>query len=325
MYLTSQGKEIVKNIFDKYTVNAVLIFDFQNIKYYFFKDRSLNKDDVFAYIVWNNLKSEVIQHPKEIDEKSYYGIYLNDISYEKYKRIKSTFKFKDISKVVNELRQIKSIEEINKMKKAGKITDEILLTALSLIDSYSENEVSKILKGEMEIKGEGYAFTPIVAYNKNTSSIHHIPKQYSPSKKDVILIDVGAKYKGYCNDTTISLSKKREVKDKISEIFHLLMELEDIAKEGKSVKEITHYAKEKLTKYGKASFYHHHLLGHGIGIEVHEKPFFNSNTVLKKNMTITLEPGIYIKNKYGIRIEKTYIIRKEKRAKPLNKAMEQLI
>ncbi len=325
MYLTTHGKEALKSIFDKYTVNAVLVFDFQNIKHYFFKNRSLNKDDVFAYIVWNDLKSEIIHHPKEIDEKMSYGIYLNDVPYERYKKIKSNFKFKDISKYVNEMRQVKSVEEINKMKKAGKTTDKILLNTLSLIDSHSEIELSKILRGEMEVKAEGYAFTPIVAYNKYTSSIHHLPKQYSPSKKEIVLIDIGAKYKGYCNDTTISLSKKREVKDKIIEVFNLLTELEDIAKEGKSVKEITHYAKKKLDKYGKASFYHHHLLGHGIGIEVHELPNFNSNTLLKKNMTITLEPGIYIKNKYGIRIEKTYIIRKEKRAKPINKVMEQLI
>jgi len=129
---------------------------------------------------------------------------------------------------------------------------------------------------------------------------------------DPILIDMGCKYKGYCSDMTRTIFMGC-ILEEIKPIYDLVLKNQmlttDEIKEFASIKTISQIVESdfKLNNYNLI-----HSLGHGIGLETHERPFVNSknDTFLKNNMVITNEPGIYIPGKFGIRIEDTILVNK---------------
>jgi len=153
---------------------------------------------------------------------------------------------------------------------------------------------------------------PIVAFDKHTSYIHHIPTDYCLSNKRIVLIDVGAKVEHYNADMTRTYVFDTAYSQPYEDVAYALRVLEDEAREGVNILYLVELAKKLLRKYRRCSFAYHHLLGHGIGLEVHELPNFRDNMILKKNMVLTFEPAIYVKNRFGIRLENTYVVKKKK-------------
>lgn len=256
------------------------------------------------------------------------GYEAKHLSFLEYKKFKEYLNSKNINFIktidlVENMRMTKSRGELKHIKKAIKITLEGFEFVKEIVEQgFSEKllalEVEKFLKLKGDIK---LAFPPIVAFGMNTSRPHHIPSRYKLNNCEAILLDCGAKFEGYCADLTrmYFLNKMPLYLRKIYDIVRGAQEISiKKIKAGIKAKEVDKAAREFICKknFGK---YFSHGLGHGVGLEVHEKPFLNpySEDILKENMIVTIEPAIYLPNKYGVRLESMVLV-KSKRAEVLD-------
>jgi Xaa-Pro aminopeptidase len=240
----------------------------------------------------------------------------NFISYNSVKNLRKLMKGKkliDVSKELEEEREIKNKEEIEKIKKAVSETKKVLSIVISdLKEGISEKEVEERISHEFKKEGYTTAFC-IVAFGENTANIHHVSCERKLAKNEAVMIDVGAKYDGYCADISETTwfgkkeGKEFETFNEERKKIELTQKaVEDAIKPSAKAKEIYKAAEKILGKMP-------HAIGHGIGIEVHDYPIGigeKSKWVLKEGMVIAIEPAIYNKN-FGIRLEKDYLITKK--------------
>ncbi|MEM1625699.1 MAG: Xaa-Pro peptidase family protein [Sulfolobaceae archaeon] len=231
------------------------------------------------------------------------------------------YEIEDISKEIWKIRSIKTSDEIENIIKAGDITKKAMEKAMEAYyssEKLSEKELAGIIDYYMKKYGaEDYAFPSIVAFGKNSAEPHHVPSDVKLSENDIMLIDIGAKYSGYCFDSTRTLIGK--VKDQeIKKVYEAVLEAQltsiDNVHDGVLASELDTLSRKILDKYDLSRNFIHSL-GHGVGIEIHEFPTLSQlskDVRLEKNMVITIEPGVYFKDKYGIRIEDTIIVTSDK-------------
>nr|HPG29592.1 M24 family metallopeptidase [bacterium] len=218
-----------------------------------------------------------------------------------------------------EYRAIKSREEIDKIResvrilaKAIGIAKKIIKPGISEIDLKIELDYQIIKNGAEDI-----SFDTIVLFGKRTVYPHGHPIHNSILKQnDIIQIDCGSRYEGYCSD----LSRAYYVgkcSPYFKKIYGLALSAQKLAiemsVEGKEISEIEKFVLSVFAKH-KLDKYYLHRTGHGVGIEIHEKPAIsrlNSDT-LKAGNIITIEPGVYLPGKFGIRIEDLLLIEKNK-------------
>lgn len=239
----------------------------------------------------------------------------NYITYSNYTKLIRTFRIKEAVEanlLIDKMREIKDDNEIKNIEIACNITDECFLYLQDFIKiGMTEKQIAfEIYKFFIEHKAEGIAFDTIVASGKNSSKPHAIPTDKKIEFGDIILIDFGAKYKGYCADMTRTIFVGK-VTDIQKNIYKLVLDTQNRAlnkmKSNADTKEISEYVKNEFS-FNNFEFIH--ALGHGVGLDIHEKPFFSTrfNNKLRLNMVVTDEPGIYIPNEFGIRIEDTVLI-----------------
>lgn len=237
------------------------------------------------------------------------------VTYEKYQKLLVKYRPKELieaDRMLENMREIKSEDEINKIEKACNITDNCFLHILDYIEvGMTEKQIAlEIYNFFMKNGAEGLAFDTIVASGENSSIPHAIPTDRKIKIGDPVLIDFGAKFDGYCADMTRTFFIK-EVSDEDRNLYELVQKVQ-----GKAFEKMKNGANgSEIAKFVKNEFYLHdydllHALGHGVGMEVHEKPILSPNisTTLQENMIVTNEPGIYIPGKIGIRIEDTILI-----------------
>lgn len=163
----------------------------------------------------------------------------------------------------------------------------------------------------MRLNGE--AFETIVASGENSSKPHSIPTDRKIADKDIILIDMGCKINGYCSDMTRTIFIG-EPSSEQRNIYNIVLENQKmITKEiidGASIKNLSKSVESNFNLIGQNLI---HSLGHGVGLDIHEYPIINSknDALLKENMVITNEPGIYIAGNFGVRIEDTILVTKK--------------
>jgi Xaa-Pro aminopeptidase len=223
------------------------------------------------------------------------------------KGIKKYFKkkrWKDIYKLFRELRTIKTKNEIKVIKKSCNITSAIFKKCFRKFKTFKkESDVKSFLIFETLKAGCTPAFHPIVASGKGASQPHY--NDDNKISKGFCVIDYGVKYKGYCSDITRTVYIGKPKKSEINAYNNLLSIQEETIKklkEGIKTKDIDTFVRNKL---GKQKKYFIHSLGHGIGVEIHELPNLSplSKDIIKQGMIFTIEPGIYLPKKFGIRIE----------------------
>ena len=196
-------------------------------------------------------------------------------------------------------------------KKAIKFTEEILNDCIRNIKKFrTEKEVYLFLVREARKRKLRLAFKPLVVTSPNGFEIHHKPTDTS-LKKGFLILDYGLKYKGYCADITRTVYLG-EPSEKDIYLYNLVLTAHDEAfrnvRLGVDCASVDQIARQILIKY-KKNF--RHALGHGVGRRVHQSPKVGPNNYkkLKKNQIITLEPGIYFKNGFGIRIEDMVLVK----------------
>ncbi len=223
-------------------------------------------------------------------------------------------RFVDVSGICSEIRAEKTYKEINYLRHAAKITDEVLGEVFDNFNVFkTENDVEAELNYLAKQRFADRSFKAIVASGRNSSMPHHMTKN-RPLQKGFCLIDFGVKYRGYCSDITRTVFIGKPTK-KEQRIYDLVRKVQEDSikkvKEGIKCSELFDKAKEGFGKH-KDKFIHG--LGHGVGIEIHEAPNLSnlSKDVLKKGMVFTIEPGIYFANMFGVRIEDMVYLGKRK-------------
>ena len=159
------------------------------------------------------------------------------------------------------------------------------------------------LEKEIKNRGADLAFPTIVGTGKNSSIPHHITSTVK-LQKGFLQLDFGAKWQNYCSDMSRVLYLGKPIEEELK-MYKLLLEVQEKAigevKNNKLYKEIDTDVRKHLGKYNK---YFIHGLGHGVGIDIHEAPVY-SKAKIEKGHIFTIEPGIYLPNRYGLRIEDT--------------------
>ena len=242
------------------------------------------------------------------------GFEENYLTYSKYKEYIRKYKinnFVETESIIEKQRMIKDEEEIREMQKAAEITDDCFSYILTYIKpGMTEKQIADEIENYFRRRTDGLAFETIVASGENTSKPHAVPTERKIQKQDIITIDMGCRVNGYCSDMTRTFfvgSVPEEVKPIYDLVLKNQVQTIEQMKDGENTRLLTKMVENdfKLNGYDLI-----HSLGHGVGLEIHEAPYINykSDLPLKENMVVTNEPGIYIPQKYGVRIEDLVVI-----------------
>lgn len=216
--------------------------------------------------------------------------------------------------IVETLRMIKTDEEIAIIQKAAEIADKAFEHILDVIKpGVREIEIANELEYVMRKLGATQSsFDTIVASGVRSSLPHGVASEKKIEAGELVTLDFGALYKGYCSDITRTVAVGN-VSDELKEIYHIVLEAQERGvagiKPGMTGMEADALTRDFITENGYGKQFGHST-GHGIGLEIHEGPALSpkSSTLLKKNMVVTVEPGIYIPNVGGCRIEDDIVL-----------------
>lgn len=279
----------------------------------------------------NPTKNLFQKHQKQIKKL---GIEEDNLTVAEHKSLKKHFKKIKHFETAG-LRSIKTKEEINKIEKACEIGD----LAFEFILKKIENGITeKELAGEMEnfitSQGAVFSFPAIVAFGKNAAVPHHQTGETKlTGAGEFVLLDFGVKYDNYCSDMTRTIFFGRP-SDKQKEIYEIVLAAQQkavdyvnsVIKTGKQIKaaEVDKIARDYIISKGYPTI--PHSLGHGVGLEIHEHPSISpkSKETLKEGMVFTIEPGIYLPDFGGVRIEDLFVL-EDNKLRQLTKSLKEII
>lgn len=212
--------------------------------------------------------------------------------------------------VIEHVRRQKRPEELRALRRAERITEELLRRVPRVLrGGVSEEELAwKLQLWAHDAGADGLSFDPIVAFGTNTSRPHHWPGSRRLQKGDIVQIDVGAKFQGYCADRS-AVYFTAEPTTEQGRVFAALQEALTMTKKevrsGVTNRSLDRLARRILKRHGFNKEFCH-ALGHGVGLEVHEGVTLSIKAPLARlllNEVITLEPGLYSPGKFGMRLE----------------------
>jgi|SRR5271170_598795 len=218
-------------------------------------------------------------------------------------------------RIVEELRMVKDEGEIALLARACAITDEAFAAVLpSIVPGRTERELAILLERAMIDHGaEALAFDSIVASGPNGAIPHHVPGDRPVAAGDLITIDCGARYGGYHADMTRTVALGEPAAWQ-RDIYELVATAQRAGVEavtaGADVSEVDAAARDLIAGAGHGDHFRHGL-GHGVGLEVHEAPTigYSRTGTLVDRVPVTVEPGIYLPGRGGVRIEDTLVVR----------------
>jgi len=238
------------------------------------------------------------------------GFESNNLTYAEHNKFKkyTNGKFTPIKKLIEDLRQIKSPEEIENIKKAQLITQKAFKQILKTIKvGQTEVEIAEKLRLIITSLGaQGLAFDSIIASGPNSALPHYATGYRKIKKGDTLLFDFGAKFNNYCADfsRTVFIGRANSVQQNTySHVANAQQLAIKKIKAGQNAKDIFNISHNYFKKLGLDNNFIHSL-GHGIGCQVHEKPSLSkkSKDKLENGMVFSVEPGLYF-NWGGVRIE----------------------
>ncbi len=236
-----------------------------------------------------------------------------------YERLSNTSKrhnFTSAGNLIDSIREVKSSWEIEQLSLASQYSSEGILTAFDrFYDGMMEIEAVPILAEELgNLSGNPLSFA-LVQFGENSALPHGSPSRKKLGSNDVVLLDVGTSVNGYQGDITITLHMGKP-NQKFLEVYETVFEANRAAfskeLEGISGGSLDEVARKHIVDAGYGKYFTHRL-GHGIGLEVHEKPYLvgTNSSPMKINQTHTIEPGIYLPGEFGVRIEDDVVLQEK--------------
>lgn len=220
-----------------------------------------------------------------------------------------------LGRAVEALRTVKDDDEIALLREACAISDRALVETLGEIaPGHTEREVARRLESFMvDLGADGPAFDTIVATGPHSAIPHHRPTDREIERGDLLKIDFGALYQGYHADCTRTVVVGREPEDWQREIYHVVRTAQRAGRHalqaGADVRGVDAAARDVVAAAGYAAQFPHGL-GHGVGLEIHEAPLmgYQATGKLAARTPVTVEPGVYLPGRGGVRIEDTLVV-----------------
>ena len=246
------------------------------------------------------------------------GFEKNAVSVGRYgiwkRKFKNT-KFVQTEGIVEEYRRTKDAEELRKFKKAQRITRQMIKRVpKALKQGMTEKELAwKLESWAHELGADGLSFDAIVGFGTHTSCPHHVPTNRKFIKGHLVQIDVGVRYQGYCADQSrvfVTGELTHQQKRVLKAVQEAKRKATKAVKPGVKGPTLDRIARDVLKKYDLEEYFPH-TLGHAIGLEIHEDPRLSmklKKVKLKKHEIVTIEPGVYIPGKFGMRLEDEIIV-----------------
>ena len=260
---------------------------------------------------------EAINDVISTDGVSRLGFEAEDMLYASYQKLSEKLKVKELVPIgsdITRMRRIKTARELEYIKQAEAIGDQVFTEILTFIKpGMTELEIAARIEYLLKVKGaQGLSFNAIVASGVNSSMPHAVPSRKKVEAGDFLTMDFGCVYEGYCSDMTrtIVIGKASE---KQKEVYNTVLKAQqaalDFLKAGYKGKEVDKVARDIIYGAGYEGCFGHGL-GHSVGLHIHENPRLSmlEEDIIEASMTETVEPGIYIKGFGGVRIEDLVVV-----------------
>lgn len=225
----------------------------------------------------------------------------------------SNFELVSVEDAVEKLRRIKEQAEIEAIAAAVKIADDAFTWALDrIVPGATEREVALDIEMKMRTAGaEGVSFDPIVGSGSLSAHIHHTPSDRAIEKGDLVLLDFGSRFDGYCSDMSRTLVVG-PASDEQREMYELVLAAQiagiEATRAGVPGADVDAAARAVIVEAGRGDDFPHSL-GHGVGLDIHETPALRLSEVpLAASEVITIEPGVYSVGVGGVRIEDMIVV-----------------
>lgn len=223
-------------------------------------------------------------------------------------------KTSELNRIVERMRVVKSADEIEKMTKAQRLTEEAFEDTLNhLAVGMTERDVALDLEYRMRKLGaDGVSFDLITISGAKTSMPHGVPDNKKIEKGDFVLFDIGATFEGYHSDMTRTVAMGN-ISDKQKFVYQVVLDAQmrglQKVKAGVTCGDVDNACRSYIYQAGFEGKFGHST-GHSVGLEIHEKPTISpeNEKVLKSGMVITIEPGIYLPGEFGVRIEDMVVV-----------------
>lgn len=209
----------------------------------------------------------------------------------------------------------KSDAEIARITRAQRLTEAVFADVLEWIrPGLSEKEVAaEIVYRHLKMGADGMSFDPVVAFGPNSALPHVRPSDRVLESGDVVLLDIGCFVDGYASDMTRTFAVGQP-DDEVRKVYEIVLEAQrraiDRARSGMPSNELDSVAREVIREAGYGDAFTHSL-GHGVGLQIHEWPrvSYSSEDPLPDRCVVSIEPGIYLPGRFGIRIEDLVVLR----------------
>ncbi len=321
----------------KFSCDNVIFLNLGEEKYFITDARYIIEAKEYAKNCEVVQSSNLIETTKEILRKNKIKKIVfdpNDFTYSTYTNLTETLKTQFIAKAnFSKLKRvIKSDKEIILLKKAAIAGREGFKELAKFIRKNGFNQTEQFLyfkafEKMSQIGKLNISFEPIVAINENAAKPHALPTSKKLKLHDLLLVDAGIKYKRYCSDRTCTshvdfenFNFKREQKfknEKHQKVYDIVLKAQlnaiEKARVGMKASQIDKLTRDVIDKSGYGKYFVHST-GHGVGLDIHEFPVINSKSdvIIEDNMVFTIEPGIYLPDEFGVRIEDTVVMQNGK-------------
>lgn len=220
--------------------------------------------------------------------------------------------------LVTGLRVRKSAEEIAAIRAASELAEAVLAELLpSLHPGLLEQELSAMFEFAFKKRGaSGASFDTLALFGSRSSLPHGVPGQRALDKGDIVLLDFGCRRAGYCSDLTRTYAFGTIIDRWFETVYAVVNDAQRAAleaiKPGASCRDVDAVARARIKDAGYGEYFGHGL-GHGVGVEIHEAPRLSprSDAVLEEGMVVTVEPGIYVPGRGGVRIEDLVVVTRD--------------
>jgi Xaa-Pro aminopeptidase len=222
------------------------------------------------------------------------------------------------AEIIERLRAVKDASEIERMRAAARLADEAMAAVLEAgLAGHTERDVALELEQQMRRRGaEGPSFPSIVAAGEHGALPHAQPRDIKIPRNVLVTIDWGARHEGYCSDCTRTYSTGERLGERAREVYELVRSAQQAAVEatrsGLGARALDAVARGVIEAAGYGERFGHGL-GHGVGLDIHEGPRLSRSAPdvpLEPGNVVTIEPGVYLPNELGVRIEDLLVVEK---------------